>query len=270
MHQDNTTLIYFSPTGTTRTILGQIAKGLGKNEFTTIDITNAEVRSRPAPKFGDGLVLMGAPVYAGRLPKEASDYFKTIQASGSAAILIVLYGNREFEDALLELKNIAVDSGFIPLAAAAFIGEHSFSSKDTPIAQNRPDAGDQHKAFLFGQDIANFLPRIKTASALSFVDVPGNLPYRDGLAMGPFSFIDVTDACDGCGICIPACPKDAIDETARYAPIEKECIFCCACIKACPPQARIMKESPLREKAVFLSETCSQRKEPRLFMPWKQ
>jgi hypothetical protein len=93
------------------------------------------------------VVVIGAPVYAGRVAKDAVDYFKTINGAGSLAILVVLYGNREFEDALLELKNIAIDQGFIPFAASAFIGEHSFSSKEFLIAFNRPDEDDLKKLF---------------------------------------------------------------------------------------------------------------------------
>jgi len=266
MNPENTTLLYFSPTATTQTILKKIATGLGRNVSAVIDITNPEIRSQPAPEFGNDLVLMGAPVYGGRLPKEAADYFKTIKASGSLAVLAVVYGNREFEDALLELKDIAVGDGFVPLAAAAFIGEHSFSNNEFPIALNRPDKEDLEKALLFGKQIAGLLNSVKNSTDLAPVDVPGNFPYKKSTAFGPFSFIDVSDDCDSCGICITACPKDAIDETNHYAPLEQDCIYCCACIKACPQNARTLKTGSIRDKAKWLHETCAQRKEPQTFL----
>mgnify|MGYP005623976701 FL=1 len=101
MSPENTTLVYFSPTSTTHTILKEIARGIGKEICAVIDITKPEIRNQNAPEFNNDLVLIGAPVYGGRLPKDAADYFKTIKASGSLAVLIALYGNREFEDALL-------------------------------------------------------------------------------------------------------------------------------------------------------------------------
>ena len=101
------------------------------------------------------------------------------------------------------------------------------------------------------------------------VEVPGNFPYRDGMAGGAFSFINVTDDCDDCGLCVAACPKNAIDESNTYSTIDANCIFCCACIKACPQQARILKDGPIKEKAKWLSENCAQRKEPQTYFPGK-
>jgi len=262
----NTSLVYFSPTKTTQTILEEIAKGIGKDDIAVIDITKPEIRSQPAPAFKNDLVLIGAPVYGGRLPKDAADYFKTIKASGSLAVLVVVYGNREFGDALLELKNLAVDCGFAPVAGAVFIGEHSFSNDEFKIAHNRPDKDDLEKAFSFGQQIGQLLTSSENPEKLPQIEVPGNFPYKDGMSLASFQFIDVTDDCDGCGICITACPKNAIDESNHYLTIDENCIFCCACIKACPLQARILKQGPIREKSKALSENCVQRKEPQTFI----
>ncbi|WP_300455904.1 4Fe-4S binding protein [Desulfobacula sp.] len=266
MNIEKTTLLYFSPTSTTRIILEEIARGMGKEALAVIDITKPEMRTQPAPEFGNDLVLMGAPVYGGRLPKDAAEYFKTVRASGSLAVLVVLYGNREFEDALLELKDIAVADGFSPLAAGAFIGEHSFSNNEFLIAANRPDEDDLEKAFSFGKQIARLLDHVQTLTDFSCVDVPGNFPYKDGMSMGPFSFIEITDDCDNCGICVTACPENAIDETRTYSTLEDLCIYCCACIKACPQQARILKDGPIKDKAKWLFETCARRKEPQIFL----
>lgn len=259
------TLLYFSPTETTRKTLEEIAKGIGTKVGNVIDITKPDIRNQPAPEFSNELVLIGAPVYSGRLPKEAADYFKTITASETPAILVVSYGNRAFEDALLELKDITAANGFIPLAGAAFIGEHSFCNDTFSIAPNRPDKEDLSKAFAFGKDITNLLRRIERPSDVDPVDVPGNFPYKESVARGPFEFIAVTDDCDSCGICLPACPKEAIDEADAYSTIDEKCIHCCACIKVCPKHARVMKDSPLKDIAKWLSENFSKRKEPELF-----
>jgi NAD-dependent dihydropyrimidine dehydrogenase PreA subunit/flavodoxin len=266
MNPENTTLLYFSPTATTQTTLKEIAKGLGKNISNTIDITKPEIRSQSAPEFGNDLVLIGAPVYGGRLPKDAADYFKTLKAKNTPACLVVLYGNREFEDALIELKNIAMDCGFVPLAAAAFIGEHSFSSDEFPIALNRPDKDDLEKAFSFGEQIKTLLNGVDNIADLTPVDVPGNFPYKQDFSMGPFPFIDVTDDCDDCGICATACPKNAIDEENGYPTLDEHCIYCCACIKACPQNARVIKTGPIMDKAKQLNKALAQGKEPQTFL----
>ncbi len=267
MHFEHTHLLYFSPTATTKIILNQIAKGIGKHISSVTDITKPDIRHLPTPEFKNSLVLIGAPVYGGRLPKEAADYIKTIKAKDCLAVPVVLYGNREFEDALLELKNILMDCGFVPLAAGAFIGEHSFSSPDFPIALNRPDRQDLETALLFGEKIAGLVSQTSNLSDIAPVDVPGNFPYKKGTAFGSFSFIDVKDACDDCGICITACPKNAIDPDDHWATRDETCIYCCACIKVCPLNARIMKDSPIRDKAKWLSENCALRKEPQMFLP---
>jgi ferredoxin len=258
-------LIYFSPTHTTRRILEEIAKGMGRAAATVTDITQPGIRSQKPPVFGNDLVLLGAPVYSGRLPKDAARYFSELAARGALAVPVVLYGNRAYEDALLELKNTAEACGFASLAAGAFIGEHSFSGKDYIIAPNRPDKADLAKAFAFGQKIAGLLESIQAPGDISSLTVPGQFPYKEAVARGPMDFIQVTEDCDGCGVCIPACPANAIDEATRYAVRPERCTYCCACIKACPQGARIMKEGPLKGIAKMLSESFSARKEPETF-----
>jgi ferredoxin len=265
MKTETASLVYFSPTSTTGIVLEEIARGMGQESPKVIDITRPEIRKQTAPVFENEVVLIGAPVYAGRVAKDAAAYIKTLKGSGSLAVVVVVYGNREFEDALLELKNMAVDSGFVVLAGGAFIGEHSFSDTEFSIAPGRPDEADLEKAFLFGQKIAGMLNSLETPADVLDVEVPGNFPYKEGMGDGAFAFIDVTDDCDDCGICAPACPKEAINEADHYSTIDARCIFCCACIKACPQQARIMKAGPMKDKAKWLSENCAQRKEPQTF-----
>ena len=122
-------LIYFSPTGTTQKVLESIAKGITVEDVEHINLTLPEGARPTMPPFSDELVIIGAPVYGGRLPVHAINRFKQLKASKTLAIVIVVYGNREFEDALLELKNLATELGFNPVAAGAFIGEALFCNK---------------------------------------------------------------------------------------------------------------------------------------------
>jgi len=260
------TLIYFSPTGTTGKVLDQIAKGMGKEISKVIDMTDSKTRSQVPPEFGkDDIVLIGAPVYAGRIPKDAVDYFKTLKATETPAVLTVVYGNREFEDALLELKDITTGCGFVPAAGGAFIGEHSFSSHKLPIAPGRPDAGDLDQATVFGEKIAAQLKGLDLPGEIGDLAVPGNSPYRDGMGNKAFAFIQISDDCDNCGTCATVCPKDAIDEDKGYITMDDRCIFCCACIKACPQNARSLMDGPMKDTAKRLHETCSVPKAPQTF-----
>ncbi len=158
------TLIYFSPTKTTETVLRAITQGLAQSmeisgsEITAVNVTSPKIRGTMLAPFDDNdIVLLGAPVYSGRLPADAADFFKKLAASNTPAILTVVYGNREYEDALLELKDVASTCGFIPVSGAAFIGEHSFASTDIPVAMNRPDENDLKQAEECGNTTGNLL-----------------------------------------------------------------------------------------------------------------
>lgn len=263
--QNKCDLIYFSPTATTRMVLQEIARGMGYDINNRVDITLPSIRKQPPPELGPGPVLIGAPVYAGRVAEDATAYFKTLKARGVPAVPVVLYGNREYEDALLELKNICDDIGCVPIAGGAFIGEHSYSSARFPIAQNRPDTEDLKKAFEFGKKIADALEEPDLEKTWGSLNVPGSFPYRDGMGSSAVSFIDVTDDCDECGICASVCPKDAIDEDNLFGTDAALCIYCCSCIKACPRSARQMQEGSMKDKADWLHENCFKRKEPEVF-----
>ncbi len=268
----NITLVYFSPTKTTETVLKATAQGLAQElgmdgaTITTVNITRPEARDSLSAAFGsDDIVLLGAPVYAGRLPADAADAFKTLKASGTPALLTVVYGNREYDDALLELRDIATACGFIPVSGAAFIGEHSFANADIPVAMNRPDENDLGLAEEFGKYTGDLLKETNDLTTLPPLKVPGNFPYKDGMGKGAPDFIQVTDQCTNCGTCATACPSNAIDAENGYMTIGANCILCCACIKACPEGARIMKDGPIKDKAKWLNENCAAPKEPQTF-----
>lgn len=238
------TLVYFSPTKTTETVLRAITQGLAQNldisasAIAAVNFTRPEIRDTVIAPFDDNdIVLLGAPVYAGRLPADAADFFKKLTASNTPAVLTVVYGNREYDDALLELKDIASVCGFIPVSGAAFIGEHAFASADIPVAMNRPDENDLRMAADFGNNTGDLLKEINELKKISALKVPGNFPYKDGMGKGAPDFIEVTDACTNCGTCATVCPSSAIDAENGFATITARCILCCACIKACPEQA---------------------------------
>lgn len=266
------TLIYFSPTKTTETVLRAITQGLAQrleisgSEINAINFTSPKVRETVLAPFNDNdIVLLGAPVYAGRLPADAADFLKKLKAVDTPAILTVVYGNREYEDALLELKDIASACGFIPVSGASFIGEHAFASTQIPVAMNRPDENDLKQAEDYGADSANLLKKTNDLKKMADLKVPGKFPYKEGMGKGAPDFIAVTDFCTNCGLCVTACPSNAIDAEHGFATIVQDCILCCACIKECPEHARVMKDGPIKDKARWLNETCSTPKSVQVF-----
>ena len=259
-------LIYFSPTGTTKKVLEGIAKGLTVEDVEQVNLTLPEKVQKIIPSFSDELVIIGAPVYGGRLPVDAINRFKQLKASNTLAIIIVVYGNREFEDALLEMKNLAVELGFKPVAGGAFIGEHSFATKDVPIANGRPDSLDIQKAMNFGAKIKHKVATLQSPDAQMNLEIPGRFPYEGGPRSMAVSPVTKEDLCTVCGTCASVCPTAAISVNGSVETKIELCIRCCACIKNCPTGARIWEDGMIKKIAKWLTENCSTRKEPQTFL----
>ena len=260
-------LVYFSPTGTTQKVLDSIAQGISAGDVEHINLTLPEGTQQAIPSFTDELVFIGAPVYGGRLPVDAVRRFKQLKANQTLAILIVLYGNREFEDALLELKHLAIELGFVPVAGGAFIGEHSYASENLPIANGRPDELDVQKAIDFGSKIKDAVTALPSLDAKMDLEIPGSFPYEASGAR-PMAIAPITkeDLCTLCGTCVDVCPTAAISMNDSVTTTIERCIRCCACIKSCPENARAIEDSMWEKIANWLNENCSIRKEPQTFL----
>ena len=144
--------LFFSPTGTTRRVADAIAQAAAEGSpVVATDLTHTKA---PALTFGpDTVALLAAPVYGGHIPPLAFERLAEVRGNGTPAIIAVVYGNRDFGKAAVELAEFARRHGFRPIAAAAFVGEHSYSSPAAPIAAGRPDADDMAVATAFGANI---------------------------------------------------------------------------------------------------------------------
>lgn len=257
-------LVIFSPTGTTRAIAESVAQGLAAPS-SLHDLTIPAVCG--AGSADGDLAVLGVPVYAGRVPATAAARLRaSVRGNGRPAVLVAVYGNRAFEDALLELRDLACELGFVPVAAAAFVGEHSFSTAQSPVAPGRPDDADRAMARDFGARVRDLLAAADSLSALGEPAIPGNFPYREGAqAMG---ISPQTDAalCALCGQCAEACPAGAV--TLRDDAVETDatrCLVCCACTRACPAGARAMLHPRILDFGKMLSEKFARRAEPELY-----
>ena len=261
------TLLYFSPTGTTGRVLEGIAEGLGADTVRRIDLTSggAKVEMKRGA-FGD-LTVIGVPVYTGRVALQAALRLQRIRVKDVPAVVVVVYGNREYEDALLELRNISKDAGFTPIAGATFIGEHSFSTKDNPIAEGRPDAEDLDKAETFGRMVKEKINGLGPLESVPLLVVPGNFPHRDRNPSLKSSPETIESVCMNCGKCVEVCPVTAIRLRDKTLVTDSDlCILCCACIKNCLSEARTLKDPRLTQFARKLGVMCRQRKEPEFYL----
>jgi ferredoxin len=260
-------IIYFSPTETTKKVLEGIGKGIQSEIIERVDLTSPKAENQDFDESYDELTLIGAPVYGGRIPVDAKNRLNRLKANNSPAAVVVVYGNREYEDALLELRDIASEAGFKPIAGGAFIGEHSFANDETPIASGRPDPEDLNRAEEFGKQIRLKLEGNRKVEDLSIIQVPGNFPYKKrGKRLDEISPTVKEELCTKCGNCAMGCPTEAITLEAKIMIRQDACILCCACIKNCPTQAITMEHPKIKKAAEWLYTDYRERKEPEIYI----
>ena len=271
--------VYFSPTGTSKRIAEAVGRGIAS---ATAEETPASVpqalnlthTAHPAVTLpAETVTVIAVPVYGGHIAPPAAKRLDGIHGSGGPAVVIALYGNRAFEHAVTELAEWARRQGFLPVAAAAFVGEHSYSTPATPIAAGRPDAQDLAAAEAFGRAVRQKLdsgdlapidasrlkevrnPLWPTLRFIRFV-----LGYRRRQKRHPSVSLPEGDAgrCTHCGRCAAICPVQAIPRGDEVRTDPARCIRCCACVKGCPVGARTF-HTPFAEA---LARNFSRRKEP--------
>ena len=270
----NISTLYFSGTGTTKKVVLSLAENLSKKMGESIAISHKDFSlpagREEAPSFNeDDIVIVGVPVYAGRVPNVLLKYLNSVKGNGALAVAVVLYGNRNYDDGLIELADILQEDGFKVVAAGAFIGEHSFSDI---LAKNRPDESDMKIVADFAGDIYN-----KIANNEVFPDllVTGEKPYRKYYQPkdrygNPFEFRLITpqtnkETCIDCKLCAEICPMGSIsfDDTSVLTGI---CIKCCACVKGCPVGAKYFDDVNYIKHQKELEEIYAERREPEIFI----
>lgn len=244
--------VYFSGTGTTRRTVERIAGGIASRlnlPAESVDFSRPAVRQETL-RFGEkDLVVFGTPVYAGRVPNVLLPFLREkIVGGGALAVPVVLFGNRNYDDALIELRNILAADGMHPIAAGAFVGEHSFSRV---LGADRPNAEDEALMDEFAARVAALAAGLDAAPVKSAA-VRGQEPLRPyytprDRAGNPINILKVkpkTDLsrCGGCGLCADLCPMGSIDP-ADVSAVRGICIKCCACVKGCPTGAKFFDDA---------------------------
>ena len=272
--------VVFSPTGTSKKIAAAAARGIAAAAgnpsvetapLKTIDLTHSA--GQPATLPADTVAVIAAPVYGGRVAPTAVKRLETLRGEGTPAVVIAVYGNRAFEKAVAELAGLAARQGFIPVAAGAFVGEHSYSTPETPVAAGRPDAQDLARAEAFGAAVRRKLDAgdLAPVDAARLKDVRTPLlpmlrfirfvlGYRRRQRKNPVVYLPAGDAgrCTCCGRCAAICPTQAIARGDEVHTDPARCIRCCACVKGCPVGARSF-HTPF---AAALARNFTRRKPP--------
>ena len=245
--------IYFSATDTTRKYVKAFSEALHKD--FDLEINLADNLSAQLPDITpEDLVIVAFPVYGGRLPSQVSSRLKELKGNQAKAVAMVVYGNRDYEDGLLELTDILSDVGFEVSGVGSFIGQHSIFPK---VASSRPDNKDMRVLSNFASECIRVIETGKKGE----LKVKGNRPYKKAAGV-PLHPSGDSEVCSRCGNCIEKCPVGAIKEEEPYKTDGSICISCGRCIYVCPKHTR--KYSGLKYKMIgsVFTAAFSKRKEP--------
>lgn len=248
--------IVFSPTGGTQKAATALTGALD-GEVTSVDLTDSKQNFHDVSLTREDVAIISVPSYGGRVPAVAVERLTMLNGQGARAVLVCVYGNRAYEDTLVELEDAAKQAGFRVIAAVAAVAEHSIARQ---FAAGRPDAQDTEQLSDFARQIQTKL----SAGDVSEPAIPGNRPYKKagGAGMVP----KPTKACTKCGVCAAECPVQAIDRENPKKVDEKACISCMRCISVCPHSARKVSPVMLSAASLMLKKVCSERKECELFL----
>lgn len=259
------TMIYFSPTHGTQNTVRKIGEILCKNlkgNLTDIDITHKENWGKEREFSEDEIVVMGLPVYAGRIPEFLEETIKGMKGNHTLTVLACVYGNRDYEDALLEMSALLKERGFEIAAAGAFLGEHSYTSN---VAAGRPDNEDFKKITEFGNLVSDKIIRIMNGTECPELKIKGNFPYKERNPSAQDA-PKTRECCTACMLCASECPVGAVlEEDPRVADPEL-CMKCCACIKVCPVDAKYFENERIASFTALLEDKFMERKEPEFFI----
>ncbi len=248
--------IVFSPTGGTQKVADIIANDLDSS-FNKIDLTDRNYDFSTISFDSEDTAVIAMPSFGGRIPQIAAKRLLDIKGNGAKAVLVCVYGNRDYDDTLVEMEDIAANCGFNVIAAVSAVAKHSILHQ---FASDRPDAADIDELKSIAKEIKNKIHSNNNSKPV----IPGNRPYKSlgGSSLNP----NTSDACVSCGICAENCPVGAIDENDFSNIDSKICIGCMRCVEKCPVSAKSINSQILDAVAMRIKDVCSIRKNNKLFI----
>jgi ferredoxin len=255
--------LFFSPTGSTRKVAGLISQGLAMRP-REVDLTLPAGRERGLVGVErDELLIMAFPVHGGRLPGVVRDYLLRLPNGRQPVAAVVVYGNRAYGDALLELYDLCHSKGYDVVGAAAFVGEHAYSHV---MGRGRPDPADEETARRFGLSVRQTLLGDGRLTERHLLGKSGRRPYRPYRPKPPLA-PHTSRRCAQCLSCVRNCPVGAFVNGDPRSINPDKCILCAACIKQCPESAKSIQDDDFTDDMAALAASNLDRKEPETFLP---
>lgn len=248
--------IIFSPAGGTAAAADALCAEWKAGGLTRIDLTKPDVDFGKYSFTKDDLCIIACPVFEGRVPAMVLERLGQMHAEGTPAVFAVVYGNRHFNDALLELQDKLLELGFMPFAGVTANAQHSILHI---YGTGRPD--DEDKA-----ELKEFSAKIKavldSGAELKIASVPGKRPY---IVLPGKTACPEFDAslCTYCGRCVFQCPAQALNMEIETD--ANRCIRCMRCVNICPHYARFIPEERIKAASERLGKYFEGRKPNKLF-----
>ena len=249
--------IYFSPTGGTKKVADIMIKAM-KKDAQEIDMIKDPDKILQTEFSEDDICLIAVPSYGGRIPSVTVDKFQKLQAKGTKAILVAVFGNRAIDDTLVEMQDILENAGFVCVVGVEAVAEHSLMHQ---FGTGRPDQQDEKELIRFSEQI---MKKIETKMECMKVELPGNHNYREynGVPLKPVA----NGKCTSCGICAKECPAGAISKDDPKVTDKEICISCMHCVAVCPQKARHCNKVMEVIASKKMKKSCSGRKENKLYL----
>lgn len=264
--------VYWSATGNTKKLVSAVAARAALEldvPCETVDFTLPAAQTEAYAFAPTDLVIFGTPTYAGKVPNKVLPLVQSqFAGNGALCAAVVTFGNRSYDNALAELCATLELDGFHTVTAAAFVGQHAFS---TSIAAGRPDREDLEKAADFAVRTAEKARNLEEIPAPIVVSGDAAAPYYvpKGTDGQPAKFLKakpVTDPgkCNNCGVCARVCPMGAINpENVFETP--GICIKCQACVKRCTKHAKSFDDAAFLSHVAMLEQNFQEAGENEVF-----
>ena len=247
--------IIFSPTGGTQRANEILCQGMDKEcVVTDLCVKAADIRLPNIQE--DDLAVIAMPVFAGRVPALAVERLRMVNPNSAKCVVVAVFGNRAYDDALVELQDVATEVGFRVVAAVAAVAEHSIIRK---YGAGRPDADDEQELQGFGAEII----RKVLEGSCAVPQVPGNRPYK---TPGAVPHPKGRRGCNRCGACAAQCPVGAIPLDNPKVVDTSKCISCMKCVAVCPNGARRIGAVMNFLATQALKKVCATRKQNELYV----